>query len=129
MDDGRGARGPSGICREAFAKGMLLCECGGGWRIRTTEGLRQQIYSLPQLTAMVTPRPVSRSGEPIITPLYCQAETGGFQRPLVASGSEPSYGLTHILGVITFSPHREAKDGKRKQFSALLLFHFTRSDQ
>ena len=33
---------------------------GGGWRIRTTEGLSQQIYSLPHLTALVTPRPVGR---------------------------------------------------------------------
>ena len=29
---------------------------GGGWRIRTTEGISQQIYSLPQLAALVTPQ-------------------------------------------------------------------------
>lgn len=28
---------------------------GGGWRIRTTEGVSQQIYSLPRLTAPETP--------------------------------------------------------------------------
>ena len=33
---------------------------GGGWRIRTTEGMSQQIYSLPQLTALVTPRPIEK---------------------------------------------------------------------
>ncbi len=28
---------------------------GGEWRIRTTEGVSQQIYSLPRLTAPETP--------------------------------------------------------------------------
>ena len=31
---------------------------GGGWRIRTTEGISQQIYSLPQLAALVTPQSI-----------------------------------------------------------------------
>ena len=30
-------------------------EYGGEWRIRTTEGVSQQIYSLPRLTAPETP--------------------------------------------------------------------------
>jgi hypothetical protein len=37
----------------------LCCSYGrqsGGRRIRTTEGVRQQIYSLPHLTALVSPR-------------------------------------------------------------------------
>ena len=41
-------------------RGKSLGDFGGGWRIRTTEGMSQQIYSLPQLTALVTPRPIGQ---------------------------------------------------------------------
>jgi hypothetical protein len=34
---------------------QLIHRCGPGW-IRTNEGVRQQIYSLPQLTALVPTR-------------------------------------------------------------------------
>lgn len=39
-----------------FSLILTLCTPGGGSRIRTYEGIRQQIYSLPQLAALVSPR-------------------------------------------------------------------------
>ena len=40
---------------QGFFRSSTGEEFGGEWWIRTTEGISQQIYSLPHLTALVTP--------------------------------------------------------------------------
>ena len=51
---GGGSGSPAPVAAGLF-RSSTGGEFGGEWRIRTTEGISQQIYSLPHLTALVTP--------------------------------------------------------------------------
>ena len=82
---------------------------GGGGRIRTYEGISQQIYSLPPLAAWVPLRGHIRAGYSLWQPFECQPQVESELKGLPAKG--PRHGsdtlsMNRHSGIPTGTPPR-----------------------